>query len=493
MSLRLATTMHRDFLLLTLALAFSLPAALTAQDAPAKPAAPAEGEGANIMSNPRLKNVLRTVRQEAGVPEDASLSPDEMVRQATRSFQSKVDSVDADALKSAVSEIRENKALNSALDDAKAAVKKDPQIQKAVSAVEEAAKKEDVAGKVANALEKSGTMPATETKPSTQTQVSPPQAIPVAEVMASSQDSPPALEPTAKPDATTTENSPQPAIPVPATRPAPGISGGTPTPVAMPVDAPLAPVSEEPIVPERVAVAIPISTEKHDVVVEKAQAPVLRGSTPTVPDLPELGPEKVPTPTPLTRKYGPPSSSGAYPSGDRKHMEILAKESTMDNARGVLVFTGNVYIDHPEFEIKCDKLEIQLAEGARKEEKGPTQAESSNFRRAIASGGMVEIKRFAVDEKGKQKTQIAIARTADYNAVTKDIVLSGGPPYIQDGGRFVKTNSEDAKIIMHGNGLYEVTGTTNRTQIVIPIENDDKSSGAKDPMKGLDKSLNRMR
>jgi len=83
---------------------------------------------------------------------------------------------------------------------------------------------------------------------------------------------------------------------------------------------------------------------------------------------------------------------------------------------------------------------------------------------------MVEIKRTTRDEKGKAKTQIAIARIAEYNAVTKDIILSGGPPYIQDGERFVKTNSEDARIIMRGNGLYEITGSGNRSQIVIPVE-----------------------
>ena len=115
----------------------------------------------------------------------------------------------------------------------------------------------------------------------------------------------------------------------------------------------------------------------------------------------------------------------------------------------------------------------------------------SAFKRAVASGGMVEIKRIAPDEKGKPKTQIAIARIADYNAVTKDIILSGGPPYIQDGDSFVKTNSEDARIIMRGNGLYEITGSTNRSQIVIPVkrEGDDKG-GKKGGQKKDDSGIN---
>ena len=119
----------------------------------------------------------------------------------------------------------------------------------------------------------------------------------------------------------------------------------------------------------------------------------------------------------------------------------------------------------------------------------------ANFKRAIASGGMVEIKRVAKDEKGRPKTQIAIARIADYNATTKDIILSGGPPYIQDGDRFVKTNSEDSKIIMRGNGLYEITGSTNRVQIRIPIENKE-GQGKKTEIGlpgGLGGSLDRFR
>jgi len=89
---------------------------------------------------------------------------------------------------------------------------------------------------------------------------------------------------------------------------------------------------------------------------------------------------------------------------------------------------------------------------------------------------MVEIKRVTVEE-GKQKTQIAIARSLSYNAITKDITLSGGPPYIQDGDRVIKTNSEDAQIIMRGNGKYEITGTSNRSQIIIPVP---KSEGNKE-------------
>lgn len=163
----------------------------------------------------------------------------------------------------------------------------------------------------------------------------------------------------------------------------------------------------------------------------------------------------------------------------------------MDNTKGILIFTGDVFVDSPDYEMKCDKLEIHLADGV-----GQDGSETdSSFKRAIASGGMVEIKRFAVDEKGKKKTQIALGRRADYNALTQEFVLSGGPPYIQDGDSFVRTTSEDAKIIMRGNGFYEITGSTNRSHIVIPVENKDgdgKKKGIGMPG-GLDTAFDRMR
>ena len=110
------------------------------------------------------------------------------------------------------------------------------------------------------------------------------------------------------------------------------------------------------------------------------------------------------------------------------------------------------------------------------------------MKRAIASGGMVEIKRITVDEKGKKKTQIALGRLADYDAINGEFVLSGGPPYIQDGDRFVRTSSEDSKIIMRKNGLYEVTGSTNRVQISIPIEDKGEGGGQKGKKKAKDDS-----
>ncbi|NLT69076.1 MAG: hypothetical protein GXX91_00100 [Verrucomicrobiaceae bacterium] len=413
--------------------------------APAAATSAAEKEKSHsIMADPRLRNMLRSVKEDpAAALEEAvadpsaidtsDLDPEEAVRQMTKAFADNKDKIDPDKLKAAVATVQESGL-----------------VEKTAAAVEQ------LAPEAAAVLE------------------TVPEAAGVAAMLKESPESAPesvASEPKPAPE-------PVPAD-VPATRPAPGISGGVPTPVAMPVDpgemiaTPVDPDAPPPGADE------PLRTAADSPALANTAVDAIAGATPTqpmIPDSPGLTPEEIPKPQPLTKKYA--AGGGAYPAADSQHMEILSKESTMDNARGILLFTGNVFIDHPEFEIKCDKLEIQMAKGVGMD--GSAAGESdATFKRAIASGGMVEIKRIAPDEEGKPKTQIAIARIADYNAITKDIILSGGPPYIQDGDSFVKTNSEDAQIIMRGNGLYEITGSNKRSQIVIPVEQEEGKNGKK--------------
>ena len=357
----------------------------------------------SVMSDPRLRNMLRPIKEEpATALESLKEDPEDAVRNATRLFQENKGNIDTAKVKTLTDSIDTTKVktLTDSIDTTK------------VKTITDKIEEEGLADKAMSKI---------------------------------------------------SEILPEITSDVPATRPAPGISGGIPTPVAMPLEPGGAPSKETPA-------ALTAVTMSPTAVIGDTPVSAIVGASPTtpmIPDTPGLNPADIPEPQPLAKKYGP-SSAGTLPSGDKQHMEILSKESIMDNTKGVLLFTGNVFIDHPEFEIKCDKLEIQMAKGVGMEADQGTESTGA-FKRAIASGGMVEIKRTALDEEGKQKTQIAIARIADYDAVTKDIVLSGGPPYIQDGDRFVETNSEDAKIIMRGNGKYEITGSTNRVRIVIPV------------------------
>jgi lipopolysaccharide export system protein LptA len=413
------------FIILCLGL-FSALAPLAAQEAPA---ARLEEAGRNVLSDPRLRNALRTVKQDPGAAlENVKNDPDEAVREATRLFQANTNGVDADQLKAAAAKMQADGTLDQVKEKATALIEKETG-KPIESTVEEAR-----------------------------------QAI--------------------------SETPAAPAVEVPATRPAPGISGGNPTPVAMPLEngAPAlpGPAAEAPALARPGSGDLPVATPSNNgaVVQETRVEPIVGASptTPMIPDLPELGSNDFPAPMPLEKSYDK-NAAGAFPAGKREHMEIRAREALMDDTKGEMTFLGDVELESPDYEMKCDKLVIYL-------EKTVSVAGGSEvgaMKRAVASGGMVEIKRTVI-EKGKKKTQIALGRLVDYDAIVGDVVLSGGPPYIQDGDRFVKTNSEDSKIIMRKSGLYEITGSTNRVQISIPIPNENKGEGEKGKKKGNNKT-----
>ncbi len=180
--------------------------------------------------------------------------------------------------------------------------------------------------------------------------------------------------------------------------------------------------------------------------------PSIGNTVTTVPNTPALAADDIPAPKPLKAKS---KSASGKKGKDPGSMEIRSREAEMNKETGNMVFRGDVFVTYTTMTIKSDKLEVFM----------DGEAGADGLKRAIASGGMVEIKRINPDGK----TQIAMARRADYDGVTKDVILSGGPPYLQDGGSFVKTSSQDSKIILRGNGKYEITGSE-RNHIVIPMK-----------------------
>lgn len=244
---------------------------------------------------------------------------------------------------------------------------------------------------------------------------------------------------------------------VPATRPAANTSIKA-TPVAVPVEPTAAPAPPE---------------ASREMVVQEANIKPLATAAPTesnLPVSPVLNDADVPDPVALAPKYSTaPEPAKKKKKATKQSMEITSDSSTFDQKGGDLTFRGNVYLDHPDFKMKCDTLVIEMGGGGTAM---PAAGGMSNFSRAIASGGMVEMKTVKPDGT----TQTAIARRADYNKVEGMVTLSGGPPYIQDGDKFVQTTAEDARIIMYmADKRYEIIG--DRSRIVIPMEGKDKSEG----------------
>jgi lipopolysaccharide export system protein LptA len=222
-----------------------------------------------------------------------------------------------------------------------------------------------------------------------------------------------------------------------------------------------------------------------------AAAPVPASDAPrpaaTAPSL-LASPADVPAPIPLRPKYEREKSAN-------QAMEIESDESVMDNTQRIVTFQGNVFVNHPDFKLASDHLEIHLNEDGGLDGMAPTplnakandSEDAPPFKRAIATGGMVEIEKIGADGK----TQIAKARKADYDANTGDIVLSGGPPTLQSGTGFVNPSSPDALIILRGSGQHEVKGGVGgRNTFSIPIKGGAKTTTT--PLSGsLDTITNR--
>ena len=382
------------------------PMLLNAQDSTTEQA---EAAGRSLLADPRLQNMLRSVKNDPEATVNSiKADPENSVREATQMFIEGKEQLESSSLNTP-----ENREKARQL------------TEKAVStATEIAGSNEETVSEVRSALEAAtgAEIPAVVAAP---------------------------IDPVAAPVPSN----------VPATRPATNTTRFV-TPIAMPTSDAVVPLAAD---------AMP------QPVIQNESIEPIASAAPTqqeIPDSPGLDPGDVPAPQPLAPKYN--TSSGGYSGGSDNQMVITSRNSVMDNNSGLLTFSGDVFVDYPDFDIKCDRLEIYMdkAPGA-----APTEGGGS-FKKAIASGGMVEIRRLA--EGGKK--QIAMARRAEFDNLTKDVVLSGGPPYIQDGESFVETNSVDAKIIMRGNGKYEITGsdagTNGRSRIVIPVKDTGQNADA---------------
>lgn len=278
--------------------------------------------------------------------------------------------------------------------------------------------------------------------------------------------------------AATVSNTPPPAAkPVPA--PAP-----TPTPAPMPVASPTpaatpAPPTAQPLIPEPVANA-PRATP------DPAPAPVATPVTPASAPVTEMAnaPGAPPAPIPLRPRYDREKGTKG------QTMEITSRESIMDDAQKLVTFIGDVYIDHPGFKLRSDHLQVFLNETDAGANGGAQAADSGDkppFQRAIATGAMVEIERLGADGE----IQIAKARRADYDGVTGEMVLTGGPPTLQSGQRLINPQESDARIILTKDGKHQVKGVST-LQFSVPQNGEGSNKTMSIPLGGgLDSITNR--
>lgn len=211
------------------------------------------------------------------------------------------------------------------------------------------------------------------------------------------------------------------------------------------------------------------------------------------------GPKPQPLkPTPLVEK----------PKTPPQETVINAESSFFDSREGFGVFVDSVVVNHPQFHLTCDELQVFM--NKEEQEKGPdgkpvakdatpppppkqpTASEllasgaadkpasasdkksaegggNSSLNRAIAKGRRVVINKMS--DKGEPQT--GVGREADYDGKTGDVILRGWPQ-IQEGRNLTVAKSPSTYFLIKANGQFKSFGPA-ETRLI----NEDDKKGPK--------------
>lgn len=137
--------------------------------------------------------------------------------------------------------------------------------------------------------------------------------------------------------------------------------------------------------------------------------------------------------------------------------EITAHDADFDNRKHVAIFTTNVVVKDPEFNVNCDKLTAYLkhapegpdgkpvakpadgktpigADPAPKSAKKEKDPNGSGLEKAIAEGNVVIIQDKVDPGTGKTTRYLAEAKRAVYEATTGNVTLTGWPKVTENVG-----------------------------------------------------------
>jgi len=176
----------------------------------------------------------------------------------------------------------------------------------------------------------------------------------------------------------------------------------------------------------------------------------------------------------------PASGAPGAPSDEKKEKgptEITSGEATFDQKAHIAIFTIDVVVKDPEFNVACDKLTAYLkheepakpgVKGARatprpatpKPGEPPKKTGGGGLERAVAEmtgDGRVEITQDKIDDKGVLTHSVGHGTKADYNATTGDIVLTGRPD-VKKGTDWVIATDDSTVITLNRDGHMSTKG-----------------------------------
>jgi lipopolysaccharide transport protein LptA len=168
-----------------------------------------------------------------------------------------------------------------------------------------------------------------------------------------------------------------------------------------------------------------------------------------------------------------PPAGAAAPGGDVRPGELNPKPfkrkaegdpvritndgaTHFDSEKGVVTYTENVQVFHPNLYIKCDRLVVTMA----KDDDDESQGDESGIEKAVATGRTVLIQRLAEDGEVK----VAQCRHATYIGATEHMILRIWPQ-VQEGRNLVIGTSAETIMVLDEKGSLDTRGPS-RTELV---------------------------
>jgi lipopolysaccharide export system protein LptA len=173
---------------------------------------------------------------------------------------------------------------------------------------------------------------------------------------------------------------------------------------------------------------------------------------------------------------------------------ITSDDVEFNQKTSVVTYRNNVFIDHIDFKIYCDELEVHLHEKitesmdqssnpdskvkVNKNKIDPISAvavknnskkQDQSIRKAYARGRLVKIEKVTV----YGELQTGLCRNAIYDAAKQEIIMSDYPQ-IRTNQFIQKATSATTKMIIQQSGHYYVEGQSTSTLVAKPsVQNDD--------------------
>ncbi len=211
-----------------------------------------------------------------------------------------------------------------------------------------------------------------------------------------------------------------------------------------------------------------------------AVAPIVAFAAPAFAQTGASGGRLAPTGKPAEAAAGAPEKAPAKPAKAKGPTEITAKEGMLDNKSNLAVFSGDVIVKSPEYDVNCDKLTIYLkpdkgsvepkaevkaiGDDDAPADKKDKKENNSRIDKAVAEGNVKILQIKPAAGGGKPEKYYGTGKKAVFDNNKQTCTLSGWPRVQQSVGgaldKEIVPLEEGVVILMSPDKIEAIQGRT---------------------------------